>query len=236
MKLGHDLLYIDIAVEIENKIYEGVYKKGDKLPSERELTNTYEVSRNVIRQAITSLREKGLVTVKPGKGAYVTELEDSIVGESLLKVMQKYDYSVEDILEVREELERLIVTKAIERATSTDIEKLKQVYNRMEKNKNSLNEFLEEDMNFHMAIAESTHNPIFFILIQSFFEMTDHFSFAVSKFTKDLMDIHTVVLEQHNHLIEAIEKKDKQLAQSIMQEHLNVTKEEVAFLKSKELI
>ncbi|MGE7759906.1 GntR family transcriptional regulator [Peribacillus sp. NPDC097895] len=54
--MSGNLLYFEVAEEIENKINKGIYEEGEKLPSERELTQSYNVSRNVIRQALTILR------------------------------------------------------------------------------------------------------------------------------------------------------------------------------------
>lgn len=230
------LLYMEIAAEIERKIEEGHYKEGDKLPSERELTVEYQGSRNVIRQAITILREKGLLTVKPGKGAYVTRLKDTIVSDSLMRIVQKYDSSFEDILEVREELEILIIRKAVKKATSENVQELKRLYHSMEEKKQILSEFMEEDLNFHITIAIATQNPIFPILIRSFFDMTERLSFTVSKFTKDYIDVNDTVLDHHMRLIEAIEKRDEELAVAIIKEHMKVFWEEIQFLRSRNLI
>lgn len=222
------VLYMSIAAQIERQIIEGIYKEGDKLPSERELTVVYKVSRNVIRQAITKLREKGLLTVKPGKGAYITELKDSIVGDSLLKIMNKYNYKPKDLLEVREELEIIIICKSIEKAEKINIEQLKQINRKIEHNKTSFKEFLDDDYKFHMVLAESTQNPIFPILIRSFLKTTDYFSFSVSMFIKDFTDVINVVTEHHRKLIEAIENKNEKAAVLIMREHMNLTREKIS--------
>lgn len=222
------VLYMSIAAELERQIIEGIYTDGDKLPSERELTVEYKVSRNVIRQAITKLREKGLLTVKPGKGAYITELKDSIVGDSLIKIMNKYNYKPEELLEVREELELIIIRKSIEKAEKANIEQLKQINRKIENNTTSFKEFLDDDYKFHMVLAESTQNPIFPILIRSFLNTTDYFSFSVSMFIKDFTDVLNVVTEHHRKLIEAIENKNEKVAVSIMREHMNLTREKIA--------
>ncbi|BDH63033.1 GntR family transcriptional regulator [Lysinibacillus sp. PLM2] len=227
------VLYMSIAAELERQIIDGTYKEGDKLPSERELTAIFKVSRNVIRQAITKLREKGLLTVKPGKGAYITELKDSIVDDSLVKIMNKYNYKPEDLLEVREELEIIIISKSVEKAEKVNIEELKQINRIIENNTTSFKEFLEHDYKFHMVLAESTQNPIFPILIRSFLNTTDYFSFSVSMFIKDFTDVLNVVTEHHRKLIEAIENKDEKAAVSIMRAHMNLTREKIAIFINK---
>lgn len=68
------MLYEHIATQIEKQIQRGFLTDGEKLPSERELVTVYHVSGNVVREAIGALREKGLVNVRPGKDAYVSEL------------------------------------------------------------------------------------------------------------------------------------------------------------------
>src|SRR5690625_1766293 len=95
-------LYLDLVNGIKEKINSGKIKKGDKLPSERELSLKHEVSRNVVREAITVLQNEGYVEVFPGKGSYITEPKLDIVSTTIDRVMGNYNTSLEDIIDVRE--------------------------------------------------------------------------------------------------------------------------------------
>src|SRR5699024_5528518 len=100
--MDNTLLFTKIATDLEKEIEEGKFKPGDKLPSERKLAEKYSISRNVVRQALTILREKGLIVIKPGKGSYVISYSENKLTESLKRVVQKYDSSLQDMLGVRQ--------------------------------------------------------------------------------------------------------------------------------------
>ncbi|MEJ9232835.1 FadR family transcriptional regulator [Peribacillus butanolivorans] len=233
--MSGNLLYFEVAQEIENKINAGIYEEGEKLPSERELTQAHNVSRNVIRQALTILREKGLITIKPGKGAYITKIKDTLVTETLKRVIGKYDSSIEDIQEVRYELETLVIKLAVKKACSDNIEELKSICNQMDKDI-SISSFLDLDLKFHKALASSTQNPIFSVLVNSFFDMTEHTTFLLTNYTNSFINVMDKAQEHHWMLIKSIESRDVDRAILVMQDHMNLFGEEISLLKSDKVI
>lgn len=71
--------YFDIGLQIEELLYSGVFKAGERLPAERELSERFQTSRTTIREAIIMLELKGVVEVKQGAGTYfIDSLEKSI--------------------------------------------------------------------------------------------------------------------------------------------------------------
>ena len=66
-----DYLYTDIYKKLEQRI-KGM-SEGDKLPSERVMVQEYGVSRNVLREALVLLSDRGMIEIRPGKGSYVTD-------------------------------------------------------------------------------------------------------------------------------------------------------------------
>ncbi|MBP1931412.1 FadR/GntR family transcriptional regulator [Ammoniphilus resinae] len=235
MELGRNLLYIDISTDIERKILAGLFKEGEKLPSERQLTTEYRVSRNVIRQAITILRQKGFLDVKPGKGAYVTRLKENIVGDSFQRLIQKYDASLEDILDVREDLEVSIIRRAVRMAGPEHINKLNQIVTHLESRKEFVLEFIEGDLNFHLALAESTRNQIYSVLVRSFFEMTEKSSFTLTSYTNNFIDVVNTAQSQHWRMIQAIIDRNEEQAVDLMYKHMNLFREEINVVKNQVL-
>ncbi|TDK61099.1 FadR family transcriptional regulator [Bacillus salipaludis] len=230
-----NLLYFEVAQEIENKIGAGTYEEGEKLPSERELTQSYNVSRNVIRQALTILREKGLITIKPGKGAYITKINDAMVTETLKRVVDKYDSSMEDIQEVRNELELSVIRLAVKKANKENIKELKKICEKMDGDV-SISRFLEWDFKFHKALAMSTGNPIFSVLVNSFFDMTEQSAFLVTHFTSNFINVMDKAQDHHWKLLESIEARNVDQAVLIMKEHMDLFGEEINLLKIEKLI
>ncbi|HET7579475.1 MAG TPA: FadR/GntR family transcriptional regulator [Bacillales bacterium] len=226
------LLYEDIVQKIEEQIYKGHLKEGEKLPSERELAAEHAVSRNVIREAIGTLREKGFIVVKQGKGAYVTKWNKEIVTDTLKRMLRTDDSTGEDILEVRESLETAIIRKAVHVASPDNIENLKKIYKSMETHKKYVDRFIEMDAEFHMALAESTQNRIFPLLIHSFHEMTEGSIFALTRFTPYSVEN---AQKHHHDLIRALETRNERLAVSTIQDHIDLLRIEMAQLKGGNL-
>lgn len=231
---GSKSLFNSIIEDIEEKINSGVLKEGDKLPSERELTQTYQISRHGVRQALTVLKEKGIIQITPGKGAYVTSYNEDILTESFKRIAQKYDSSMEEILEVREELELSVISKAIVRATQEDIDKLISICEKMD-TVIDVSGFLRLDLKFHKTLADSTQNQVFSALVHAFFEMTEDSPFLLTKYTSNFLDITNKAQKQHWLLIEALEKRNLDLAVTVMKEHMDLFREEVDFLKNNNL-
>ena len=83
--------------QLRDQILHGVWKEGEKLPSEQELTETLGVSRSSIRQAIRTLSDYGLVETRNGTGTYVKR---QILGNYMLNIIPLGDLQTRDIVEV----------------------------------------------------------------------------------------------------------------------------------------
>jgi len=70
---GPAYMYVRVADHLAAQISAGELAPGDRLPSERELADTYQVAVGTIRQALEELRRRGLVATLPAKGTYVVE-------------------------------------------------------------------------------------------------------------------------------------------------------------------
>ncbi|GIN89329.1 GntR family transcriptional regulator [Siminovitchia terrae] len=225
-----NLLYSDIVRELEKKIMTNELKEESKLPSERELAAHYDVSRNVVREALTELRVKGLVTIKPGKGVYVTKPNEDIVTESLHRVLHSNDVTLENILDVREKLEIMIIEQAVEKASPSCISELKKIYGQMEENKHLVHKYIENDAEFHLKVAKATQNKALYVLIHSFFDLTNRELFRITTYTPaSVYDAQ----RQHALLIDAIETKNRELAVSVIKEHMGLLREEIKMLRGQ---
>lgn len=232
--MSDELLFKQLSEDLENKIREGIFVEGDKLPSERKLAESYHISRNVVRQSLTVLREKGLIEIKPGKGAFVTLYNEDKLTDSLKMIAQKYNCTVEDISEVREELELSVITKAVNRRKDENIEKLIYICNKMD-GELDLNVFLEWDLKFHKALAEATQNKIFATLVHSFYDITEQFPFLLTKYTSNFLDVIDKAQSEHWELIEALKQQNMDLAVRVMKKHMNSFRNELEIFKNQKL-
>lgn len=151
-----------VSQAIEELILNDTYKIGDKIPTEPELMEMFKVSRNSVREAIQSLIQAGLLEAKQGKGTFVIakkRLEVELIN-SLIKVDSK------DISEVRNFLEENIVVLAIKHGTEEDLDRIEFSLKNRNNNLDEVKENTEADINFHMSIAQATHNVLLIDLYQ----------------------------------------------------------------------
>jgi DNA-binding FadR family transcriptional regulator len=229
----NNYLHSDIVNYVEENIMNRTLREGDKLPSERELAIQFQVSRNVVREGIKILREKGLVVVHPGRGAFITKPDPLMITSTMERILQNYDTTIEDMLEVREELELTIIGKAVKSATSEHIRELYLLHNLMEKNKRDVNLFVKFDIQFHDTLAKSTGNALFSILLNSFIDMTNQVLFALTKVTPETM---ATAQKQHLQIIKAIEQQDGHRGREIMRAHMQVIRDDIDRLRENNLL
>ena len=146
-----------IAETLKQQITEGTYRAGDKLPTEPELMKTFGVGRSSVREAVKLLVNKGVVRVQQGSGTFVAVPSNN---DDVNIKMSTADRTELD--EVRKILDIAIVEKAVARRTEKDIERMRASLEKRKVNaeKGLLEECIEADLNFHIAIADAAHNRI----------------------------------------------------------------------------
>ena len=210
---------------IEGQLKEAIithhYRAGDKLPSERELADMFSASRSSIREAIRSLERSGFVVVKKGVqgGAFVIKKGNSKpMVDYLRDVMRLRKVSLEEILQARVIIEPEVAAAAAEKATPKDIKLLEEITRDQLGGFDSENPVMQFDRNprFHRIIAEITGNQVFIIIMQILSEIH---AFRMNQFKLDEKTMRRIT-HQHDGIIEALKKKDKELAFSEMKKHV----------------
>ena len=160
-------MYEEVARQIEEAILADLHRPGEQLPSERELIERFAVSRAVIRESLKVLAEKGLIEVKPGKGAFVREPESASASGALKLFLRRRrdDRFSQNLVEVREMIEEHAASLAAKRATEEDVKKMEAALAEMEAEKGNSERFARADLRFHLLLAEATHNELFTILL-----------------------------------------------------------------------
>lgn len=218
-----ELLYKQIVNQIESRIEVGDLKVGDQLPPERELAAQFDVSRTVVREAVKALLQKGIVEIQPGRGTFITNGIPGAV-QHALGMLRKFDSvnGSSNLVEVREILEPEIAALAATRITDEHIAAMKKAVETMETALTDAETFVEADLDFHIALAEGTHNPIILILINSIIDLLREQRKRTGLVPSGL------ARGQHHHkiILEAIIRRDPQAARQAMQDHLQQVRED----------
>jgi DNA-binding FadR family transcriptional regulator len=159
-------IFQDVVSQIEEAILSGRLQTGQTLPSERELKETFHISRGTLREALRVLEQKGLIEIRlgVGGGSVVKSVETDRVSESLGLLIRSQKVSLNHLAEFREALEGIIAAQAAERRTPEDVARLKALLDEagecMQSGPDRRDEFLEADKRIHLAIAGATGNPL----------------------------------------------------------------------------
>ena len=218
IKLVKKSLYEQIADYLEDMILnDAEFKEGQKLPSEQALAEKFGVSRNVIREALKILKERGLIDPRNGTGSYITKPEANNLSDTLCRMISMSDVDYHDIYEIRIILETASAKRAALRATEDDLERMEQLLEKLKDRSLSVEERREYDFEFHIAIAEAAGNPLLVVLIQTmkniFLEMIEKGIF-ISGGIED-------AITRHNNILEALKAKDPVMADHMMYDHLH---------------
>ena len=214
-KIGKTSLPKQIADDIELQIRNGKYSIGEKLPTEPELVELYGVSRNTLREAIQSLSNSGILETRQGDGTYVVAKERLQV--EFFNVLGST--SSKDVLEVRNMLENCVVISAINNATPEDIKIIKHYLELRKHTRESIRENTQADLDFHTAIAKSTHNDL---LISLYKYVAEYFSqFIYDKIYRKTQN-QTYIDEIHDLLFAALKEKNIKLAQECIKKIIEI--------------
>ncbi|TLF19691.1 FadR/GntR family transcriptional regulator [Acinetobacter baumannii] len=196
-----------IVQQLGLKIVSGEISENEKLPSEVDLCEEYKVSRSVFREAIRVLNAKGLTYSRPKIGTVVRPKEewhllDPDVLFWLIQTTPEHEF-FKTLSTVRRVLEPELAYIAASTANEEDIERIKQAYEGMEK-ATTVEEFIEPDIQFHLAIAKATHNDLL-AYMSKMLVLPLQQSIQVTSLRPNLQG-HS--LPRHKAILTAIENKD----------------------------
>lgn len=223
LPIQSERLYERIVSQIEQRIEAGDLKVGDRLPSERELAEQFAVSRTAVREAVKALRQKGLVEILPGRGTFITNGTSDTVRSSLdMLIKMGSTKGSGHMVEVREILEPEIAALAATRITEEYIATMQEAVNIMDTALDNVDLFVEADLDFHLALAEGTQNPIIPILVDSIIDLLRKQRKRIGLTTGGLQrgQVH------HKKILDAIVRRDPQAARQAMQDHLRQVRDD----------
>jgi DNA-binding FadR family transcriptional regulator len=208
-----------IVEQIRLLMRQGQLKPGDRLPPERDLCERFGVSRVTVREALRMLESSGLVEIRVGArgGAFVTAPSSDRVGEGLADLLTLSVISAADVTEVRMILEAGIVPLVCERATEEDLADLEDICRRSEAALEAGDYSMDMSLEFHIRVAQATHNPAVVMLVESF---RGPILMSLQQAHEAAPEMGGLGTREHEQFIEAVRRRDPDTASKIMREHL----------------
>lgn len=222
-------IYEEVVSQIHELIREGKFKAGDQLPSERELAETFKVSRTSLREALRALETEGLVVSRTGTGTFVADLPIESLVAPLATLLIEEKSALADIFEMRKLIEPHIASMAAERATKRDIERMRRILEKQREEIHRGSTGVEEDAEFHFSIGRATQNQALEKLVSGLMDILSH-SREESLQTPGR---RMASLESHHKILSAIEAHDKEKARQAMLRHIEQVEQSVFSGKKK---
>jgi GntR family transcriptional repressor for pyruvate dehydrogenase complex len=216
-----------IAGDLHNQVVEGKLKPGERLPPERSLCVSFGVGRTTIREALTSLVVRGVIT-RRGRGVIVADPDHSLPpGVDLPGLAAQV--TIKPLYEVRKLLEVKIAGWAAMRATASDIEAIQQSLRSEPSRKANTN---NANRSFHDALAAAAHNPA----LQQVYRAGSELFFRLPFFWKLFDDVevralrarrHDMAHRWHQQILAAITEHDMSEAEGAMFQHLDIMEKDL---------
>jgi GntR family transcriptional repressor for pyruvate dehydrogenase complex len=209
-------VFEDVARQIQRLIVDGVLKPGDLLPPERQLAERFGVSRTSVRDALRTLELSGLVVARHGEGNLVADVSPETLVAPIATLLLRKRKLVAELLDVRKILEPALAARAAVHASDAELAHLEDVLRRQAEKTARGESTVEEDSEFHYAIALAAGNSV------------------VRKVLDVLMDLlrETRVrslqvegrlersLAGHRRVLQAIRRRDAKEAERAVRQHL----------------
>jgi DNA-binding FadR family transcriptional regulator len=207
----------EVLSQLKESILLGKFKSGEKLPSERELTEEFQVSRGVIREAIRILEITGFVTLRQGPtgGAFVTDLSFDHVGNAFLDLFLANKVSIPELANVRLFVEPEVARLAALNATEEDRKRLTEAQEGEFLSVSTTTARIIQFQRVHHVIAESCQNHFYEAISKSMLRLTFEVVEAVDP---DHEALH--MPGEHKHIIDAVISANAEAARAAMQTHM----------------
>lgn len=200
---------------IQNIADQGLVQ-GDKMPSEREMSEQLGVSRLPLREAICMLKGMGLLETRHGKGVFVRDLDLASVYGMLSPLLKLDQVGVDQIFSVRIPLETSMAEHAARSRTAEDLSVMHAAIAGMKERLYDRIVYHENDTTFHVAISGATGNPAFRVMMMSIAGLVAQLQHRYM----DDVEYRAAALIEHERIFEAIRAQDADAAREAALEHL----------------
>lgn len=211
-----------VAHRLQKMILQGELKPGDRIPSQRVLSEQFSVSRASLREALLTLETLGLVRTEPARGTFVTAGRGQGHGGSHRWRYQD-SYPVRDVFETRLMLEGTIASKAALSVTEEDLATMARLTDEMERHwqEGDLLANVEADLQFHARIARACRNQMLLSMYDAARDLLTETQRQPIPYTQS--DRMRASIGEHRAIIGALASRQGEVARLAMENHIRNT-------------
>ena len=221
--IHQEKLAVSVVRRIEGLILRGILRPGERLPSERELSERMGVSRPSLREALSDLQTRGLLTSKAGAGVFVADVLGGAFSPALITLFGSHKEAVFDYISFRRDMEGLAAERAAKLGSNTDLQVIGAIFHKMElaHTKRNPTEEARLDADFHLAIIEASHNIIMLHMMRSMFQLLREGVFYNRSIMFKQRTTRDILLEHHRAINDALQRRDASAAKAAVHTHMD---------------
>jgi len=206
----------DAIQQIVSRIASGAYVPGQKLPPERELSETLEVSRPTLRGVILALSTVGVLETRHGRGTYVSSLGSEGLSLPLTLILGVNQRALKDLIQIRLLLEVGATESAARNIGDSALDQLGEIRKRLARSIDDIEAFVDADIAFHRVIHEESNNRMLLALMDSLATVGRQSRLV----TAQRRDVRESTLREHEAIHQALARHSPDAAQA-MKKHLS---------------
>jgi DNA-binding FadR family transcriptional regulator len=215
-----------LADEIEEDVLAQGYPDNAQLPTETALSQQYGVSRQVVREAARLLEDRGLVSIRAGRGMTVAAAGVDNIVQRYRTLLRRDRAGFEHLMQLRQMSETEMTALAATRRTDEDIERLRGLLDTAIEHRDDYTAWLDADLAFHLAIAQATQNPF----IMTFIQPINAVLRDVYREPIGYLATQENTLQEHRAIADAIISGDADAARTAASAHLRRVTDDAAIL------
>ena len=205
---------------LRDQLLEGAIRNGDRLLPERELALQLGVSRPIVREALRALSMMGVVEIRERVGTVVCQPDISVLGDVFAFSLAQVPDAIDDVMQARIALECQAIRLACQRATTADIERLRDALDAIEATMNDADGGGLADFNFHLALVRASKSDTIVQLYSAMGTLLTRSHRDRRRVVADAMK--RTVFEDHRRLLEAVMKGDGDAADLALRRHFHI--------------
>ncbi len=214
--------YDRLREHLISSINERIFAPGDRLPTERQLAEQFNVGRSVTRRALAELEKDGIITRHVGRGTFVripAESAETAPGGPVKESTSPAEY-IEARLRFEPELAWMVATNG----TGADFARMREALDQAE-NAKTASEFEQLDAAFHETIALATHNTLAIRMYKMIDTVRREHALWGTLRQRDQRPEHRLIYQrEHREIIDALQQRDGERAREIISQHIRNTR------------
>jgi GntR family transcriptional regulator, transcriptional repressor for pyruvate dehydrogenase complex len=206
----------ELARKMIDYLLSGMLRAGQRIPSERQLSEALGVGRGAIREAIKSLSLLGLVEQRQGDGTFLSRSSSDLLPQVIEWGLLLGEPRIDDLTEARTHLEIVLAGLAAERRDDASLGRMRKLIREMSAPRVDLEHYIECDIAFHLEIANASGNTVLAGVLHTVKSLLQVWTGRVIRAAGET----ETSLAMHTPILKAIERKDQEAARRAMAAHM----------------